>query len=50
MHDTARVPRKPEGESPAARPLVDEDLADQLLGKARAEGAELLGPMACCPR
>jgi hypothetical protein len=25
-------------------PLVDEDLADQLPGKARAEGAELLGP------
>jgi transposase-like protein len=36
--------RKPESGKPARRPLVDEDLADQLLGKARAEGAELLGP------
>ena len=29
---------------PARRPLIDEELADQLLGKAQAEGAELLGP------
>jgi transposase-like protein len=36
--------RKPESGKPARRPLVDEDLADQLLDKARAEGAELLGP------
>jgi len=33
-----------------ARPLVDEELADQLLGRAQAEGAELLGPDGCCPR
>jgi transposase-like protein len=26
------------------RPLVDEELADQLLDRAQAEGAELLGP------
>jgi hypothetical protein len=26
------------------RPLVDDELADQLLGKAQAEGVELLGP------
>ena len=45
MSDTAMVPRKPEGgDRPARRPLVDEELADQLLGKAAAEGAELLGP------
>jgi hypothetical protein len=31
MTDTAIVPRKPEG-SPAGRPLIDEELADQLLG------------------
>ena len=44
MHDTAMVPRRPDGDPPGRRPLVDEDLADQLPGKARAEGVELLGP------
>ena len=45
MTDTAMVPRKPEGHEPV-RPqgLIDEQLADQLLGKALAEGVELLGP------
>ena len=38
------VPRQPEGGPPARRPLVDEQLADQLLDKAQAEGVELLGP------
>jgi len=39
------VPRKPaDGDRPSRRPLVDEQLADQLLGKAQAEGVELLGP------
>ena len=44
MTDTAKVPRNAEGGRPARRPLVDDELADQLLGKAQAEGAELLGP------
>src|ERR1041385_7710469 len=44
MSDTAMVPRKSEGGPPARRPLVDDELADQLLGKAQAEGVELLGP------
>jgi Transposase, Mutator family len=45
MSDTAMVPRKPaDGDRPSRRPLVDEQLADQLLGKAQAEGVELLGP------
>jgi hypothetical protein len=44
MSDTAMVPRKPGGDPPARRPLVDDELADQLLGKAAAEGVELLGP------
>ena len=44
MTETSMVPRKPEGERPERRPLVDDELADQLLGKAQAEGAELLGP------
>ena len=44
MTDTAKVPRKAEGGRPGRRPLVDDDLADQLLGKAQAQGAELLGP------
>jgi putative transposase len=44
MTDTSMVPRKRDGDRPASHPLVDEDLADQLLGKAQAEGVELLGP------
>jgi Transposase, Mutator family len=40
MTDTAMVPRK-YGRQPA--PLIDEQLADQLLGRAQAEGVELLG-------
>src|SRR5215475_7002538 len=44
MSDTSMVPRKPDGDRPARRLLVDEQLADQLLGKAQAEGVELLGP------
>jgi transposase-like protein len=44
MSDTAIVPRK-NGDRPAGpAPLIDEQLADQLLGKAQAEGVELLGP------
>src|SRR5262252_426936 len=44
MSDTAMVPRKPEGgDRPARRPLVDDELADQLLSKAAAEGVGLLG-------
>jgi hypothetical protein len=49
MTDTSMVPRKRDGDRPASLPLVDEQLADQLLGKAQAEGVELLGPAACCP-
>jgi hypothetical protein len=44
MHDTAKVPGKRDDSRPAPRPVVDEELADQLLGKAQAEGVELLGP------
>ena len=44
MDDTAKVPRKPDGGDPRRRPLVDDELADQLLGKAQSEGVELLGP------
>ena len=44
MTDTAKVPSKSEGGKRARQPLVDDELADQLLGKAQAEGAELLGP------
>ena len=43
MSDTAEMGRKREG-PPGRRPLVDDELADQLLGKAAAEGVELLGP------
>jgi putative transposase len=44
MTDTSTVPRRSDGGQPARRPLIDEQLADQLLGKAQAEGVELLGP------
>src|SRR5499427_11071393 len=44
MNDTAMVPGKPDPGPPARRPLVDEELADQLLGRAQEQGAELLGP------
>jgi hypothetical protein len=50
MSDTAMVPRNPDGGPPARRPLVDEELADQLLGKAAAEGVEWLGPDVFCLR
>jgi len=38
------VPGNSDGGKPARRPLVDEELADRLLDRAQAEGAELLGP------
>ena len=44
MQDTAKVPRKSEGQPPARRPRVDDELADELLGKAQEQGVELLGP------
>src|SRR5215813_12298841 len=44
MTDTSMVARKRDGDPPARPALVDEQLADQLLGKAAAEGVELLGP------
>jgi len=44
MHDTAKMPGTRDDGRPAPHPLVDEELADQLLGKAQAEGVELLGP------
>jgi putative transposase len=43
MSDTAEMGRKREG-PPGRRPLVDDELADQLLERAEAEGAGLLGP------
>jgi putative transposase len=44
MTDTSMVARKRDDGPPSRPPLVDEELADQLLGKAQAEGVELLGP------
>jgi hypothetical protein len=43
MNDTDLVSRKP-ARSDGDPPLVDEQLADELLGRAQAQGAELLGP------
>src|SRR6476469_6969727 len=43
MTDTEVVPRKPERPD-GDQPMVDEALADELLGRAQAQGAELLGP------
>jgi putative transposase len=44
MSETAKMGRKSDGGIPARRPLIDDELADQLLERAEAEGAELLGP------
>ena len=44
MTDTATVARKPADRVPAPAGIIGEELADQLLGKAQAEGVELLGP------
>jgi len=43
MTDTSMVPRKRQDSSPSRRLLVDQQLANQLLSKAQAEGVELLG-------
>jgi putative transposase len=44
MTDTAMVSRKNGDRPDGPAPLIDEQLADQLLGKAQAGGIELLGP------
>src|SRR5215469_3727772 len=44
LTDTAMVPRKNSSPPAGPPPLIDDQLADQLLGKAQAEGVELLGP------
>lgn len=44
MSDTSEMGRKREGLPGRRRPLVDDELADQLLGRAQAEDVELLGP------
>src|SRR5690349_275431 len=44
MQETAKMPAQSSGDRLPRRPLIDEELADQLLGRAQAEGAELLGP------
>jgi putative transposase len=44
MTDTAMVPAASSGRRHERPPLIDDQLADQLLGKAQAEGVELLGP------
>jgi putative transposase len=44
MSDTAIVHRKTGDRRAGPAPLIDEQLADQLLGRAQAEGVELLGP------
>jgi transposase-like protein len=38
------VPRQPDREPVSRPPLVDDQLADELLGRAQAEGVQLLGP------
>src|SRR5690349_10944672 len=43
MTDTEVVPRGPD-RADGDPPLVDGQLADELLGRAQAQGAELLGP------
>ncbi len=43
MSDTETMPRRPDRE-PTPPAVVDDQLADQLLARAQAEGVELLGP------
>ena len=43
MTDTEIVPRMPD-RPPASRPVVDAELADELLARAQSDGVELLGP------
>jgi hypothetical protein len=50
MTDTAMVRSESEGREPARPALIDEQLADQLPGRAQAEGVELLARTVCCPR
>jgi hypothetical protein len=42
--------RKRDGSPPPRSRLVDEELADRLLGKAQAEGVVCSGLMGCFPR
>ena len=44
MTDTEVVPRKPDRPPADRPPLVDAELADELLARAQSEGVELLGP------
>ena len=41
MSDLAMMPRDPGDRRPAPRPVVDEELADQLLARAQTEGIVL---------
>ncbi len=43
MSDTAMVSRKSGDQEPAQRPVVDPELADELLARAEAGGVDLLG-------
>jgi hypothetical protein len=44
MTDTEFVPRERDREPADRPPLVDAELADELLSRAQSEGVELLGP------
>ena len=44
MKDTATVPRTPGDREPVSPPVVDPELADQLLARAEAGGVKLLAP------
>ncbi len=50
MTDTSTVPRKWEGSRPGWQPLVDEQVADELLGKAQAEASICSVRTACYRR
>jgi hypothetical protein len=47
MTDTAMVPRKNSDRPDGPASLIDEQLADQLLGKAQAEGVDRHGGSCC---
>ena len=50
MADTAKMPRKRDGDRPARRPLVDEELAGPCWTGPRPSARSCSAPMGCCPR
>ena len=50
MSDTAMVPERSGDQEPPRPPVIDPELADQLLARAEAAGWSCWARMGCCPR